>query len=231
MRVPALLAGISLASLLAGGCATYREYDHRDEMYRADRAYDYERPKRHTSRKVSGKRATSVAKARKPAYQADKTPPQTSLTALAPSPAKPTEAAPAAPPRETVAKPASTAKPAPPAAAPTPSDPAVATARKEIANGYRLLRAGFVSKARQRFETAVPAAGGEATLALARSHDPTYLSGVAFPDVAPDADQARTLYQRAIGLGSDVANEDLKRLDSTPTASKTAAPAATSPAQ
>jgi len=99
---------------------------------------------------------------------------------------------------------------------PTPAipDAAVETAsRKQLAEGYRLLRAGFVRKARERFESAMAGVPAEATLANARSLDPTYLKSIAFPDGAPDTEQARKLYRRAILLGSSEAKGDLERLD------------------
>lgn len=87
------------------------------------------------------------------------------------------------------------------------------TARKQIDDGYRLLRAGFVKKARERFERAMAGNAADASLGQGRSMDPSYLKTVAFPDVIPDADQARRLYRRAILLGNDEAKADLDRLE------------------
>lgn len=105
-----------------------------------------------------------------------------------------------------------------PQALPPPADAAKAAplspaTRKEIEDGYRLLRAGFVKKARERFSAAMPSAAAEATLAEARSMDPTYLASVAFPDVEPDAEQAKRLYTRALMLGAGEAKIDLERLE------------------
>ncbi|MFN3867661.1 MAG: hypothetical protein ACK4MF_01190 [Hyphomicrobiaceae bacterium] len=128
--------------------------------------------------------------------------------------AAPAVAGPAEPPR-TIASPGTeNTTAAAPAVAPSPA------ARKDIADGYRLLRAGFVKKARERFAAAMPTAAAEATLGEARSMDPSYLASVAFPDVEPDAEQARRLYRRALMLGASEAKSDLERLES---ASATAA--------
>ena len=175
--------------------------------------------------------ATTVAKAPVPADPPAILPAATPPTAAPPAnaatppPAAPVTTSALAPPANAapvpVAKPAVAPQPVAPQPVPaaaadeaqrgqTTPDPA---ARKEIADGYRLLRAGFVKKARERFELARSSAPGEATLADARSMDPTYLSSVAFPDVQPDAEQARRLYRRAIILGSAEAKADLDRLE------------------
>ncbi|MFV0366857.1 MAG: hypothetical protein ACK5KM_00200 [Hyphomicrobiaceae bacterium] len=88
-----------------------------------------------------------------------------------------------------------------------------AGAKKHIEDGYRLLRAGFVKKARERFEQAMTANAADASLAKGRSMDPTYLKTVSFPDVIPDADQARRMYRRAALLGNKEAKSDLTRLE------------------
>lgn len=85
--------------------------------------------------------------------------------------------------------------------------------KKQIEDGYRLLRAGFVKKARERFERAMVTNAVEASLAQGRSMDPSYLKTVAFPDVIPDAEQARRMYRRAILLGNTEAKSDLDRLE------------------
>jgi hypothetical protein len=85
--------------------------------------------------------------------------------------------------------------------------------RKQIADGYRLLRAGFVKRARERFELAMKSNAAEASLWQGRSLDPIYLKTVAFPDVIPDAEPARRMYRRAILLGNMEAKADLGRLD------------------
>mgnify|MGYP001767507227 FL=1 len=99
--------------------------------------------------------------------------------------------------------------------------------RKQIEDGYRLLRAGFVKKARERFEQAMSANAPDASLAQGRSMDPSYLKTVAFPDVIPDAEQARRMYRRAILLGNSEAKGDLERLEK---ALAAAAPAVLPPA-
>lgn len=116
--------------------------------------------------------------------------------------AKP-QAAPAA--AATAATPPSPDKPA--------DDAAQKTAKKQLEDGYRLMRAGFVKKARERFELAMSANAAEASLGVGRSMDPSYLKSVAFPDVVPDADQASRLYRRAILLGNNEAKADLERLE------------------
>lgn len=137
--------------------------------------------------------------------------------------AKPSPRASPATPRQSVAavsRPATAAKPAAPAAAPTaaaeaaaPTAAEEAAARRQVDEGYRLLKAGFVKKARERFDAAMQAAPAEASLARARALDPTYLKGIAFPDAAADAEEARKLYRRAIMLGNAEAMKDLERLD------------------
>lgn len=87
------------------------------------------------------------------------------------------------------------------------------TSIKQIEDGYRLLRAGFVKKARERFEQAMAENAADASLALGRSMDPTYLKTVAFPDVIPDADQAQRMFRRAVLLGNKEAKADLTRLE------------------
>lgn len=85
--------------------------------------------------------------------------------------------------------------------------------RKQIADGYRLLRAGFVKKAPERFELARKSNAAEASLGQGRSLDPIYLKTVASPGLIPDAEQARRMYRRAILLGNMEAKADLERLD------------------
>lgn len=245
MRVPALMLGVSLAAL-AAGCAPYRNYDHRDEMYRAEQSYrparDADAPRRTAQRSAPRPRLSGVQRIEKPPRTASESarrqnrptpavakstsPPSKPAPAVASVPAAPPAAAPAAvqapkEPAATVANssptPAAAKAPGPaiPGAAAAAQQPAAsdAAARKEIADGYRLLRAGFVKKARERFEAAKAAAPGEATLAEARSLDPTYLASVAFPDVQADAEQAKRLYRRAIMLGVAEAKTDLERLE------------------
>lgn len=96
----------------------------------------------------------------------------------------------------------------------SPADEAARkTAQKQIEDGYRLLRAGFVKKSREKFELAMQGNPGEASLGQGRSMDPSYLKTVAFPDVIPDAEQARRMYRRSILLGNAEAKRDLERLE------------------
>lgn len=122
-----------------------------------------------------------------------------------------------------------------PVVAEKPADPAAAkvdeasqdAGRKQIEDGYRLLRAGFVKKARERFERAMASNAAEASLGQGRSMDPSYLKTVAFPDVIPDAEQARRMYRRSILLGNAEAKADLDRLEK---AMAAAAPTTIAPA-
>lgn len=215
-----------------------------------DRAYSRERPRREARapakrppRKVTISRPAekSVIPHRSRAVETARQEPATeapSAKTAAPAPATPAPvAAPAkpAPVAPVAAAPASAGVAAAAAATSNKSAPAVAAppstetsaARKEIADGYRLLRAGFVKKARERFDAAMGAAAGDATLGHGRSLDPTYLKSVAFPDAEPDAEEARKLYRRAILLGSNEAKTDLERLESaTATAQPSSSPEA-----
>ena len=89
-----------------------------------------------------------------------------------------------------------------------------------------MLRAGFVKKARERFERAMGANAADASLGQGRTMDPSYLKSIAFPDVVPDAEQARRMYRRSILLGNPEAKGDLDRLEK---AMAAAAPEALSP--
>lgn len=157
-----------------------------------------------------------------PAQAEDTATPKPALAraTVAKSPATPEAAAPAA-------TAAATTPPSETKSAEKPADEAARkTAKKQIEDGYRLMRAGFVKKARERFELAMSANAAEASLGVGRSMDPSYLKSVAFPDVVPDADQASRLYRRAILLGNTEAKTDLERLEK---ALAAAAPAAETP--
>ena len=127
---------------------------------------------------------------------------------------------------------AGTPQRAEPFASPAPPEvtEAMASAKQQIEDGYRLLRAGFVKKARERFDRAMDANAAEASLAQGRSMDPTYLKTVAFPDVIPDPEQARRLYRRSVLLGNREAKTDLQRLERAMAAAEPALLAPTSPA-
>lgn len=132
----------------------------------------------------------------------------------------------------TRSEPDGTAKPKP---SESSDEAAREASKKQIEDGYRLLRAGFVKKARERFERAMSANAPEASLAQGRSMDPSYLKTVAFPDVIPDAEQARRMYRRAILLGNAEAKGDLERLEkamaaAAPTVSSPTSPANAEPA-
>lgn len=151
-------------------------------------------------------RDTDTAVAREPALQAR--PPVAAVPVATPEPRADLESAAKSPPNETV------------------DEAAREAGRKQIEDGYRLLRAGFVKKARERFERAMGTNAAEASLGQARSMDPSYLKTVAFPDVIPNAEQARRMYRRAILLGNTEAKADLERLEK---AMAAAAPTSVSP--
>lgn len=241
MRVAVSVLALCVAAGALAGCSSYSRYEHEEQLRHEsrqrwsdhDRAYSRDRPRREARapakrppRKVAISRPSekSVIPHRSRAVETARPQPVTevpSAKAAAPPPATPAHvAAPAkpAPVAPVAAAPAAAGvaaaanKPAPAAAAPPSAE--TSAARKEIADGYRLLRAGFVKKARERFDAAMGAAAGDATLGHGRSLDPTYLKSVAFPDAEPDAEEARKLYRRAILLGSNEARTDLERLES-----------------
>lgn len=222
MRVSVAIVSIVLTAVAVGGCSTYSRYEHEEQVRQESRERwrDAEpqrrrsRPVREASRRPanSNRADTEPGSVYRPRAAAT-TPPETA--AMSPSAARPAATTAPSPPRAAAAAPVAPAAATPQAPAATePPSPALLAARKEIADGYRLLRAGFVKKARERFDTAMTAAAGEATLGYGRSMDPTYLKGVAFPDAEPDVEEARKLYRRAILLGTSEAKSDLDRLDS-----------------
>ena len=254
MRVAVSVLALCVAAGALAGCSSYSRYEHEEQLRHEsrqrwsddDRAYSRERPRREArapakrpprkvaisrpaEKSVIPHRSRAVETARQapaievPSAKATAPPPATPAPVAAPvkpAPVAPVAAAPAA---ASVA--AAANKPAPAAAAPPSAE--TSAARKEIADGYRLLRAGFVKKARERFDAAMGAAAGDATLGHGRSLDPTYLKSVAFPDAEPDAEEARKLYRRAILLGSNEAKTDLERLESaTATAQPSSSPEA-----
>lgn len=243
VRTPSLFGLCLLLTPIVSGCGPSRyANDYDDERYQR-----YER--RNEEQRQS--RATRITRSDASSRVAEPLPKRSSQTAVARSepartttpPVKPkaAETAAAAATAEPV-KPVQAAKPATPpaAAASSQSAPAASaavakpvdetaqkTAKKQLEDGYRLLRAGFVKKARERFDLAMNAHASEASLAQGRSMDPSYLKTVAFPDVKPDAEEARRLYRRAIMLGSSEAKGDLERLEKALAAAEPApAPAA-----
>lgn len=256
MRVAVSVLALCVAAGALAGCSSYSRYEHEEQLRHEsrqrwsddDRAYSRERPRRearapakrpprkvtinrpaeksvipHRSRPVETVRQEPATEA--PSAKTAAAPPATPAPVAAP--AKPAPVAPvaAAPAAAGVAAAPTANKPAPANAAPPSAE--ASAARKEIADGYRLLRAGFVKKARERFDAAMGAAAGDATLGHGRSLDPTYLKSVAFPDAEPDAEEARKLYRRAILLGSNEAKTDLERLESaTATAQPSSSPEA-----
>ena len=254
MRASIRIALVCLAATVATGCSSYSRYEHEQQIaaerngrwtdeereWRRDRARRDVRERRTASASsptrrppstrtaVAAKPDASVASAHREPAPANAAPPVAAPSRIAAQP--PVSRPPAAPPpgastaAPAAASGAAVAAAAKPAAA-EPLGPALIAARKEIADGYRLLRAGFVKKARERFDAAMTAAAGEATLGHGRSMDPSYLKGVAFPDAEPDVEEARKLYRRAILLGTGEAKSDLERLESaTATAQPPAAP-------
>lgn len=235
VRTPSLL-GFSLMLLpLLSGCSSSRYAEEHDyERYQRHERRAQSRTASEDWRQSRSSGASRGEPARKVAEQAPRRPAQTAAvraeparqTAASAEPTKaksattevtPKEAAPAAP--ATIAKPASSPAATPGAATPSataakPVDEAAQkTAKKQLEDGYRLLRAGFVKKARERFDLAMNAYAAEASLAQGRSMDPSYLKTVAFPDVKPEAEEARRLYRRAIMLGNNEAKGDLERLE------------------
>lgn len=226
------LFGIALLT----GCAPSR-YDYEyGERYREreSRAY-FQDEQRQTRRARAKTRAQAQARAKARQERAAETErKQAETKTAADKEAEPSRDAET--PREEPVAAASAARSSPPAVAAAPAitpnlpqsakaeeakspdgsdEAARAESRKQIEDGYRLLRAGFVKKARERFERAMGANAPDASLAQGRSMDPSYLKTVAFPDVIPDAEQARRMYRRAILLGNSEAKSDLERLERT----------------
>ena len=249
--VLAALSVISLGGCASSRYAPYDDYDARyeDDDYREGRS---QRAERRSYRSGRATRSTYSARSQSNAKRTASSrttyrPPskaQSSATADAtmrqaevleqrpvaePSRTLPQRAS--SPPTQTIARakaeaaPASQLPKAAAAATAAPTESEVAAARRQIDEGYRLLKAGFVKKARERFDGATVGAEAAATLGLARSLDPTYLRDVAFPDVTPNPEEARKLYRRAILLGASDAKNDLARLDT----AQAAAPAAGQP--
>lgn len=252
VRTPLLLGLCMFLAPFVSGCSQSRyATDYDDERYdryerrNTGRASSDERRQWRSPRNAyseaasptaepSTKRSSQTAIARSERAPASSTKTKTAETTAAPAA---TETAKAAQPAiEQPAKPASppvaAANPQPAAAssgaAAKPADEASQkTAKKQIEDGYRLLRAGFVKKARERFDLAMNSYAAEASLAQGRSMDPSYLKSVAFPDVKPEAEEARRLYRRAIMLGNNEAKGDLDRLEKALAAAEPApAPAA-----
>lgn len=249
VRVSVLISTVVLGLLALTGCGPSRYYDYDPVAERE--AYEHEaraeraaRARRKARRERARAAARAKARQRRAREVARSRPPED-----APEPVKrsePSRAAQSDAPRATAPvveqrrsardNPAVAAAPAQTPATqsqPERGGPAEAVdeaarvaGRKQIEDGYRLLRAGFVKKARERFERAMRSNAAEASLGQARSMDPSYLKTVAFPDVIPNAEQARRMYRRAILLGNAEAKADLDRLDK---AMAAAAPTSVSP--
>lgn len=254
MRVAVVISVWLVGLVILTGCApSYYEYGQA-ERYRERESREYFQHEEQQARRraQARKRAQAQAQARARALEAKARQERTSEAEQARAGTQ-THARPRAPDEveavrqePVAAAPVNRSSPAmtTPSPAATPASPDTAHAaqpksvkgddeavrqesRKQIEDGYRLLRAGFVKKARERFEQAMGANAAEASLAQGRSMDPSYLKTVAFPDVVPDAEQARRMYRRAILLGNSQAKGDLERLEK---ALAAAAPESLSPA-
>jgi hypothetical protein len=108
----------------------------------------------------------------------------------------------------------------PPPAAPSPAakpDRAAEDSRmitaELLAEGRRLFGLGMVIEARKRLFAAMDGAKPDVFLALARTFDVHYLSGLQKPDGAPDMDRAMALYRKAAEQGAREALEDIARIE------------------
>lgn len=117
-----------------------------------------------------------------------------------------------------IASPIVTSSPAPLAPPPTSKpdraaeDSRVITAEL-LAEGRRLFGLGMVIEARKRLFAAMDGAKPDVFLALARTFDIHYLSGLQKPDGAPDMDRAMALYRKAAEQGAQEALEDIARIE------------------
>lgn len=211
-----------------------REYFQEEEQQSRQRARARMRAEARARAKARQERAKETARVKAPEKVDEEAPQQSRVVETAreareePVAAAPVKSSPVQqPPQETAQ---STAEPAEAAKEKPTSEGDQAAAReagqKQIEDGYRLLRAGFVKKARERFERAMGANAADASLGQGRTMDPSYLKSIAFPDVVPDAEQARRMYRRSILLGNPEAKGDLDRLEK---AMAAAAPEALSP--
>lgn len=82
-----------------------------------------------------------------------------------------------------------------------------------LAEGRRLFGLGMVIEARKRLFAAMDGAKPDVFLALARTFDVHYLSGLQKPDGAPDMDRAMALYRKAAEQGAREALEDIARIE------------------
>lgn len=81
-----------------------------------------------------------------------------------------------------------------------------------VGKGHELLAEGDIATARLYYQRAVDAGLHEGALALAASYDPVELGRIGVKGLQPDAELARTWYERARQLGAPEAEERLKRL-------------------
>lgn len=229
MRVSVILSMLVAGhfALAACGPSRYVEYDDDERYAKDDRYYEKEQARRAKPRKVARAKPQQEQPSRAAVAESTPEPIRKSAQSEPPSatrrePQSETKVAekprPAAEDKSAAeSKPAQDSKAA---AAEQKANSEAATdeaakveAKKQIEDGYRLLRAGFVKKARERFERAMKSNAAEASLGQGRSMDPSYLKTVAFPDVVPNAEEARRVYRRAVMLGSQEAKSDLERLE------------------
>jgi hypothetical protein len=106
--------------------------------------------------------------------------------------------------------------PIPNKAAPNPAAEIHALAPEEIAalirRGEDFFKAGDVPSARIALRRAAQSGNAQAALALGATFDPILLAERGVIGFAPDATQARSWYERAVGLGSAAASRRLERL-------------------
>ncbi len=231
MRVAVIVSVLLFGSASLAGCSSSR-FEYGDaERYRERESRDYFQDEERQARRRARAKARAAARARarararqERAEAAARSRDQKKIIsdgetqrrsvaepAISAPPARPVPKITSVPPVVTTgSESAETAKKRPSEAS---DEAARAASRKQIEEGYRLLRAGFVKKARERFEQAMSTNASDASLAQGRSMDPSYLKTVAFPDVVPDAEQARRMYRRALLLGNEEAKGDLERLE------------------
>ena len=99
------------------------------------------------------------------------------------------------------------ATPASPAGGPNPAEVSGLVRR-----AYELIGRGDIGGARLLLDRAVSANDGAALFALAETYDPVVLARWRVWGVGPDAEQARSLYQKALERGITQAQERLKAL-------------------
>ena len=162
MRVVSTLSVFVACLVALTGCGPSRQdYSYYDEGDRYEDRYERARAAREKKRKARKVRQSS-ARQHAPmtaprATQSSRR--ETAEVAIDPEPVRAPPAAAEQVRAQPVARPPAVAPAVPPvAAAAAPVDEAAAkVAQKQISDGYRLLRAGFVKKAREKFELAMKA--------------------------------------------------------------------------